>query len=97
MVHSAVGHGAMYHRDSLSTALGIPKSPSFHSGLDLVAAVETAGLKQLGSVDIEARPSDDLMMYSSLPIQLPSLLGKYSSSPSAHFDYTARYTVDINT
>lgn len=35
MVHSA-GPGAMFHRPD--SVLGIPKSPSFHSGLDLVTA-----------------------------------------------------------
>ncbi|KAG8272950.1 hypothetical protein J6590_032102 [Homalodisca vitripennis] len=35
MVHSAVGPGAMSHRPD--NILGIPKSPSFHSGLDLVS------------------------------------------------------------
>lgn len=35
MVHSALVSGPMSHRpDSI---LGIPKSPSFHSGLDLVS------------------------------------------------------------
>jgi hypothetical protein len=98
MVHSGAGPGAraMFYRDTAAgnatTALGLPKSPSFHSGLDLVAAaadpgtITTAGLSQVGGVDPTGRGGtqngdaipDDMLMYGDIgiPRQLPSLLGE---------------------
>ncbi|PSN56860.1 hypothetical protein C0J52_00704 [Blattella germanica] len=66
MVHSEAGPGAraMFYRDTAAgnTSLGLPKSPSFHSGLDLVAAATdpgsntVAGLSQVsGGVDPTGR------------------------------------------
>ncbi|KDR19354.1 hypothetical protein L798_05703 [Zootermopsis nevadensis] len=96
MVHSEAGLGAraMFYRDTAAgntTILGLPKSPSFHSGLDLVAAADpgsntVAGLSQVGGVDPTGRGGTqnadpapgDMLIYSDtgLPRQLPSLLGK---------------------
>lgn len=95
MVHSEAGPGAraMFYRDTANTSsLGLPKSPSFHSGLDLVAAAvdpcsnTVAGLSQVGGVDPTGRGGTqngdaapgDMLIYSDtgLPRQLPSLLGK---------------------
>jgi hypothetical protein len=55
----------MFYRDTAAgntTTLGLPKSPSFHSGLDLVAAAAAdpvsntvAGLSQVGGVDPTGR------------------------------------------
>ncbi|KAJ8874394.1 hypothetical protein PR048_025243 [Dryococelus australis] len=73
MVHSEAGPGAraMFYRDAAGTLGGLPKSPSFHSGLDLVAAaVEGPG----------APPGDSALVYSGgqlgLPRQLPLLMGE---------------------
>ena len=92
MVHSAAGPGAraMFYRDtaagSATTALGLPKSPSFHSGLDLVAAAAdpgsntVAGLSQGGGGDPTGRggctQNGDCIQGIGIPRQLPSLLGK---------------------
>jgi hypothetical protein len=97
MVHSEAGPGAraMFYRDTAAgntTTLGLPKSPSFHSGLDLVAAAAdpcsntVAGLSQISGADPTGRSGTqngdsvpgDMLIYSDmgLPRQLPSLLGK---------------------
>ena len=94
MVHSEAGPGAraMFYRDTnTTTTLGLPKSPSFHSGLDLVAAAAdpgsntVAGLSQVsGGADPSGQNGDtapgDMLIYSDsgLPRQLPSLLGMCS-------------------
>ncbi|XP_023721847.1 serine/threonine-protein phosphatase 2A 56 kDa regulatory subunit gamma isoform isoform X6 [Cryptotermes secundus] len=100
MVHSEAGPGAraMFYRDTAAgntTTLGLPKSPSFHSGLDLVAAAAdpgsntVAGLSQIGGVDPTGRGGTqngdsvpgDMLIYSDigLPRQLPSLLDATSN------------------
>ena len=92
MVHSEAGPGAraMFYRDTNTTStLGLPKSPSFHSGLDLVAAAAdpgsntVAGLSQVpGGADPTGDPGPgDMLIYSEsgLPRQLPSLLGTCNS------------------
>lgn len=91
MVHSEAGPGAraMFYRDTAAgnatTALGLPKSPSFHSGLDLVAAASdpgsntVAGLSQGGGGDPTGRggaQNGDSIPGIGIPRQLPSLLGK---------------------
>lgn len=92
MVHSTAGPGAraMFYRDTAAgnatTALGLPKSPSFHSGLDLVAAAAdpgsntVAGLSQGGGGDPTGRgggtQNGDCIPSIGIPRQLPSLLGK---------------------
>ncbi|XP_066996486.1 serine/threonine-protein phosphatase 2A 56 kDa regulatory subunit gamma isoform isoform X2 [Anabrus simplex] len=91
MVHSEAGPGAraMFYRDTAgsTTALGLPKSPSFHSGLDLVAAAVDPG-NQLGidpigpsCISKDDCDSGGMLIYShsSLPRQLPSLLDATSN------------------
>jgi hypothetical protein len=85
MVHSEAGLGAraMFYRDTAAgntTSLGLPKSPSFHCGLDLVAAAAAAdpcsntvaGLSQVGGLDPTGRGGNqngdpapgDMLIYS---------------------------------
>ncbi|XP_046980755.1 serine/threonine-protein phosphatase 2A 56 kDa regulatory subunit gamma isoform isoform X3 [Schistocerca americana] len=92
MVHSEGGPGtrAMFYRDNSTSALGLPKSPSFHSGLDLVAAADpgtAGGGDGGGGVGVglpgggamakagEARSAADVLGYGqAMPRQLPPLL-----------------------
>ncbi|XP_049776169.1 serine/threonine-protein phosphatase 2A 56 kDa regulatory subunit gamma isoform isoform X4 [Schistocerca cancellata] len=90
MVHSEGGPGtrAMFYRDNSTSALGLPKSPSFHSGLDLVAAADpgvAGGGDGGGGVGLpggaamakagEARSAADVLGYGqAMPRQLPPLL-----------------------
>ncbi|XP_049851138.1 serine/threonine-protein phosphatase 2A 56 kDa regulatory subunit gamma isoform-like isoform X3 [Schistocerca gregaria] len=90
MVHSEGGPGtrAMFYRDNSTSALGLPKSPSFHSGLDLVAAADpgaVGGGDGGGGVGLpgggamaeagEARSAADVLGYGqAMPRQLPPLL-----------------------
>jgi hypothetical protein len=117
MVHSEAGPGAraMFYRDTAAgntTTLGLPKSPSFHSGLDLVAAATdpgsntVAGLSQAGGVDPASRGGTqngdpvpaDMLIYgdTGLPRQLPSLLGKRRRCGAAYFNYFRSSSMCLN-
>lgn len=83
MVHSEIGPTirAMF---PVTSPLGIPKSPSFHSGLDLIAAANADSLYNfadsktiINSDNMQKNAScEDNSMYTSMPVQLPPLAGK---------------------
>ncbi|CAH0385463.1 unnamed protein product [Bemisia tabaci] len=80
MVHSEIGPTirAMF---PVTSPLGIPKSPSFHSGLDLIAAANADSLYNfadsktiINSDNMQKNAScEDNSMYTSMPVQLPPL------------------------
>lgn len=68
----------------LNSTLGIPKSPSFHSGLDLVATTNNmmennSNNNNNNNNNNNGQQQDEQLIYGGLPLQLPSLLGKVYS------------------
>lgn len=59
MVHSTYAQGHVMGRES-GGPLGIPKSPSFHSGLDLVASASVDSLKA-ATADLQAAKGHNAM------------------------------------
>lgn len=71
MVHSTFAQGhVMGGRDTfLPSSLGIPKSPSFHSGLDLVASASVDSLINLTKSPIDDQQYQQKQQYSNNLLQ----------------------------